>query len=126
MINDLRNLQQYIASACKVPCEIAIKDTGAEENSLGMVFISSGDDFRLDRASSQACDISINFEIRIVVGRKNNIKGYEILERLLQNLGGFAEQHGHRLTGSGRMEYTDNTFEISVPYTMHLHTQKIT
>jgi hypothetical protein len=124
MIADtLENLRQYIISEVGENCDIGNKDIAADQYPFIQILGDGAIPIFYD--TEKLALANVTGTLRISDLRGNDIRVYEVFEKLLKKINQFETHEGHRieLGDEATPEYTDNNYIINVPYVLRFAIQ---
>jgi hypothetical protein len=119
MVTEIKNLQKFITNTTGKLCTI-----GPDKTSQGDYLRIMPLDFLFGKMNKVTTDVNYPVAIQIIVDRYNTMSGYEILEKLVENINSFDYDSGGLLQEDGTAEYNENEFVITLVYNLKTILQK--
>lgn len=124
MINtEIEELRKFIIRECQVKSTFGMRDLAPDE--YPHVQIIPNQNFTVFAFAGQGQSGSFPVQLKIIVDRKQEREAIAILEKLFCKLGQFTRCKGHEAGDAGQPQYTDNTYEITLPFNLRYLTQGI-
>ena len=117
IVSELYDLKQYLTDKCK--CNVGIGQQDLGSNQYPFIQILIDDNTELFHSNNKLNTIDFTTSLKIQVDKDNEIKAFEILERLILNIDNFNSQSGHYVVNIAP-DYVDEIYEINVSYVLKI------
>lgn len=123
IMDELLELKRYITAETKCQCGIGREDLDPE--SYPYISILFFDPIPVFYKNQKLTISNMHITLKITVARCNELQAFESLVKLLNCLGQFNVYKGNRYPDGDSINpiETDNTYELDVPYILHLTAQ---
>jgi hypothetical protein len=120
IFSDVYDLRQFVISNVEVNCEVGNIDT--DPSSYPIVLILPDEEMTAHFMNMKATTLDMPVNLKIIVSQGNEIKAFEVLDRLIQKINQFKPHKGNMLDGTITPEYVEprDTYEVSVQYNLKL------
>lgn len=112
---EIEKLMKDITQGCKVTVHFGDKDAGPDDYPL--IQLIPDQSFTLSTITGAAF-LDFPVTIKIINGRTEEIETLKVLDNLLCTLLDKYECQGHTFGEGGTPTYTDNTYEITIPFVL--------
>jgi hypothetical protein len=114
---ELMDLKKHLENKCKgANVVIGRQDYGVDQYPI--VEISSEGTFKTVTMNTIMQQVSIPFQVKIIVANKNEPKAFNLLSSVLESVGTFNPEKGHKLSSDHETKYETNTFSILMNFTL--------
>ena len=120
IFDELFNLRQFLVNRLKV--NVRIGNTDLSSNEYPIVQILPNEEMTVHNMNERMVTLDMPINLKIIVAETNEVKAFEMLDKMLRELNQFASEKGHALEGAISPEYVDEkkTYEINVSYNLKL------
>jgi len=120
IFDELFNLRQFLVNRLKV--NVRIGNTDLSSNEYPIVQILPNEEMTVHNMNERMTTLDMPINLKIIVDENNEVKAFEMLDKMLRELNQFTAEKGHTLEGAISPEYVDEkkTYEINVSYNLKL------
>lgn len=120
IFNELFDLRQFLVNRLKINVRIGNVDISNTEYPI--VQILPNEEMTVVNMNERSVTLDMPVNLKIIVADGNEVKAFEMLDKMLREVNQFSKQKGHTLEGTITPEYVDEkkTYEINVSYNLKL------
>jgi hypothetical protein len=120
IFDELFNLRQFLVNRLKVNVRIGNADIGNTEYPI--IQILPNEEMTAHNMNERLTTLDMPVNLKIIVAENNEVKAFEMLDKMLREVNQFSKEKGHLLEGTLTPEYVEEkkTYEINVLYNLKL------
>jgi hypothetical protein len=120
IFDELFNLRQFLVNRLKI--NVRIGNANISNTEYPIVQILANEEMTAHNMNEMLVTLDMPVNLKIIVDEKNEVKAFEMLDKMLREVNQFSKEKGHNLEGTITPEYVDEkkTYEINVSYNLKL------
>lgn len=120
MYDDIEDLRLYLGENVGIYCHIGMKDFDPKQYPL--IQILPDQTMTITTFNTKSSSIDIPLTVKVIADRYAEKKVFYYAESVIKKINQYNDEKGHRLIQGEDItpEYTDNTYELTLPYVLKL------